>query len=191
MTAPALDPALRITLRAALALLFVCAASHKLRDREAFRAALANYELVPWHWLSAMAALLIGAELSVALGFCIPNVAAGAAGAAAGLLALYAGAIGINLLRGRYDIDCGCAGAAVHQPLSLGLIVRNGVLAAAALASALPAAARVLTWIDCVTAAAALATLALLYAAVDGLLANAPQLATLVRRGTHSEATDA
>jgi len=191
MSAAALDPALRITLRAALVLLFVWAASHKLRDREAFRTALANYQLVPHRWLRPISALLVGAEISVALGLCIPGVAAAAAGTAAGLLALYAGAISINLIRGRHDIDCGCAGPARRQLLSVGLVARNGVLVAAALASALPAAARVLMWIDCVTVAAAVATLALLYAAVDGLLANAPQIATLVRRGTHSEAAHA
>ena len=187
----ALDPAVRITLRAALTLLFVWAASHKLRDREAFRTALAAYELVPQRWLGSTSALLAGAEFSLAVGLCIPGVAVAAACVAAGLLALYAGAIGINLLRGRSDIDCGCAGAAIHQPLSVGLIVRNGVLVAAALASALPAAARGLTWIDCITVAAAIATLALLYAAVDGLLANAPLIATLVRRRTHREAAHA
>ena len=40
---PALDPVVGGTLRGALALLFVGAALHKLRDRAAFRAALAGY----------------------------------------------------------------------------------------------------------------------------------------------------
>ena len=40
-----------------------------------------------------------------------------AAAAAALLLALYAGAIGVNLARGRRDIDCGCGGPASRQPI--------------------------------------------------------------------------
>jgi hypothetical protein len=185
MTAAALDPALRITLRAALALLFVWAASHKLRDREAFRAAFANYALVPQRWLRSLSMLLVGAELSVAVGLCIPAVAAAAACAAAGLLALYAGAIGINLVRGRRDIDCGCAGPMRRQPISAALVLRNAALAGAALACALPASSRAFTWIDGITVAASVATLVLLYAAVDGLLVTAPQIRIMNRATSH------
>lgn len=181
MTAAALDPAVRLTLRAALALLFVWAASHKLRDREGFRAALVNYALAPQRWLRSVSMLLVGLELSVAVGLCIPGVAATAACAAAGLLALYAGAIGINLIRGRRDIDCGCAGPMRRQPISAALVLRNIVLASAALACAWPASSRGFTWIDGITVFASVATLVLLYAAVDGLLVTAPQLRTLSR----------
>ena len=42
-----MDPVLAVVLRGALALLFVVAALHKLRDRDAFRATLDAYELLP------------------------------------------------------------------------------------------------------------------------------------------------
>ena len=180
-----LDPALHITLRAALALLFVWAACHKLRDREAFRTTLANYALVPQRWLRSVSMLLIGLELSVAAGLCIPAVTAAAAYAAAGLLAFYTGAIGINLIRGRRNIDCGCAGPLRRQPISAALVLRNAVLAGAALACALPVSSRALTWVDGFTLVASATTLVLLYAAVDGLLVTAPQIRTMNRVSSH------
>jgi methylamine utilization protein MauE len=185
MTAAALDPAVRLTLRAALVLLFAWAAGHKLRDGEAFRAALGNYSLVPQCWLRSVSMLLVGLELSVAVGLCIPGVAATAACAAAGLLALYTGAIGINLIRGRRDIDCGCAGPMRRQPISAALVLRNAALAGAALACALPASSRAFTWIDGITVAASVATIALLYAAIDGLLVTVPRIRTMNRGTSH------
>jgi hypothetical protein len=185
MTGPALDPALRITLRAALSLLFIWSAGHKLHDTAGFRAALANYELVPERWLASTAALLVAAELCVAVSLWLPGCGAYAACAGAGLLALYAGAIAINIVRGRRDIDCGCAGVSGDQPLSVALVVRNCVLGAAALASALPAALRALTWVDGITIFASVVTVALLYAALDGLLVTAPRIRALARVTSH------
>lgn len=177
-----IDPAVRLVLRAALALLFIWAATHKLRGVTAFRAALADYALLPRRWLAPAAALLIAAELSVAAGLWLRGAGIAAAAAAAGLLTIYTGAIAVNLRRGRRDIDCGCAGVAGQQPLSAALVVRNLVLAVVALLCMLPTAPRDLTWVDGLTIGAGVGTLALLYAAVDGLLAQAPQLARLARR---------
>ncbi len=183
MTPLAVDPALQLVVRAALSLLFAWAALHKLRDVAGFAAALAGYELVPPAWTVPAGVFLIAAEVGVASGVWLPRVAPVAALGAAGLLALYAGAIGVNLVRGRRDIDCGCAGPARRQPISGGLLVRNGALAVAALVGALPAAPRALLWVDGVTIVAAVAVLACLYAAAGGLLASA------TRRKTHHRGT--
>jgi hypothetical protein len=48
---------------------------------------------------------------------------------AAGLLLLFALAMGINLRRGRRHIDCGCFQNALKQTLSWALVMRNVVLA--------------------------------------------------------------
>jgi hypothetical protein len=176
---PTIDPVVRGMLRVALSLLFVWAASHKLRDLSGFRTALISYELLPSRVIGAFAVLLIAMEIAVAAGLWLPGRAAPAAGAAAGLLAVYGGAIAVNLVRGRRDIDCGCAGAAAERPLSGALVVRNGVLLLAALMLTLPATPRPLMWVDAVTIGAGVAVLALLYAAADGLLANASKSAAL------------
>jgi hypothetical protein len=178
---PAVDATVTLTLRAALAVLFCSAAAHKLRDLPRFRSALAAYRLVPSRCLRVFATVLIAAEIGVGGGLLAPGVGHRAALAAAGMLLVYSAAIGINLLRGRRLIDCGCLGAAARRPLNWGLLARNAVLMAAALIGALPGAVRGPTWIDAVTVGAGVATLALLYGAVDGLMANAPWIGALVR----------
>lgn len=184
MSAFGLDPALQLLARALLSLLFASAATHKLRDVASFRTALAAYELLPPLWTAPVGAALIAAEAGVAVGLWLPRVGPVAGVAAAALLALYAGAIAVNLTRGRRDIDCGCAGPRRRQPISGAFVVRNAVLAAVALASALPASARALSWIDVVTIVAGGALLALIYAAAEGLLANAPRSRALAHRHT-------
>jgi methylamine utilization protein MauE len=177
----AIDPAIGITLRAGLSLLFFWTAVHKLRDRSAFRAALRAYELVPPGRVRGFAALLIALEIAVAATLLVSEIGSAAALAGAILLATYTGAIAINLLRGRRQIACGCAGAAARQPLSLALVGRNVVLIIVALAGALPALPRALTTTDGVTIGAGVVTLAFLYSAVDGLIANHPRIAALAR----------
>ena len=184
MKALAIDPAVRATLRGGVSLLFAWAAIHKVRDRAAFRSALASYELLPSRWIGAFALVVIVLEGSIATGLWVPALTVMSAATAAALQAVYAGAIGINLLRGRRDIDCGCVGVAGKRPLSGMLVGRNAVLIAAALVLALPADARAMTWLDGITITAGVAALALLYAVVDGLLANAPKTAALA--GEHS-----
>ena len=172
-----MDPAIDLTLRVPLALLFGVAASHKLRDVEAFRGTLEAYGLL-FGWLVWPAAVLLPVvEASVAGALMLPGArVAGLVGAAA-LLVVYALAMGVNLARGRYDLDCGCAGPAARRPISGWLVARNAGLAALALLALAPVRPRTLGWLDAVTIVAALATCAALYAAVDELLAHAPAIA--------------
>ena len=70
---------------------------------------------------------------SVVAGACLlavllPTLAPVAAGAAVCLLAVYTAAIGINLARGRFDVDCGCSGPGGGRRLGLSLVLRNGVV---------------------------------------------------------------
>lgn len=171
-----LDPVFSWLLRLGVALLFAAAAGHKLRDLEAFRAALGDYRLLPARATSLAAFALIALELACAGGLVV-SPRGGLAAAA--LLALYTAAIGANLARGRREIDCGCFGPAARQPLSWGLVARNAGLIALALIAALPVAPRPLVWLDLTTIAAGLALAALLYAASNTLLAHAPRLRAL------------
>jgi hypothetical protein len=106
------------------------------------------------------------------------EVGRSAALGAAALLALYTAAIGVNLARGRRDVDCGCAGPGGRQTLQGGLVARNALLAAAALAAAAPVGARGLGAVDAITIAGAVLAAAALYAASQHLLALAPRLAS-------------
>ena len=174
-----MDPAIDTTLRAALALLFLVAAGHKLRDPGRFRTTLAEYRLLPEALASIAAALVVAVELTVAGALVAPTLRRPGLGSAAALLLVYAAAVAINLARGRRDLDCGCAGPAVRRPISGWLVARNVLLAGAALAGLAPVRARPLGWVDGVTVAGGAAVLAALYAALDRMIAHAPALARL------------
>jgi hypothetical protein len=172
----AVDPALQLALYGAAALLFLSAAAHKLRDLAGFRSALGAYALLPASALAPAAATLAAAEVAVGTGCLIPFVAPAACLAGAGLLAVYSGAIALNLARGRRSIDCGCGGPGGRRPLSAGLLARNAALAALLVLAAFPAGARTLVWLDAFTCVSLLIALALFHAALDVALANAARL---------------
>lgn len=134
-------PEFVVAVRILLALIFAAAALSKFRHLTTFEGVVANYRLLP-EWLvkpfsyalpileSALCiALLAGIQYS---GF-----------AAAALLCLFALAMGINILRGRTYIDCGCFSSVLKQSLRWSLVIRNlllAILAAFAGASLLEAA---------------------------------------------------
>jgi hypothetical protein len=175
----ALDPVVTWTLRLVLALLFAGAAWHKLRRPGEFAAAVRAYRLVPDLVVVPVAGLLaLGEVAATGLLLGVTWYRLGAALAAA-LLALYAGAIAVNLARGRRDLDCGCAGPGARRPVSGGLVVRNVVLLAGALLLLGHGTGRLMTWLDMTTVLAATATLAALWAGVVGLESNRPALARI------------
>ena len=161
------DPVVAWVARLALASAFAGAALHKWRDLGAFAGAITAHRLVPNSAVHVLARSFAAAETAIVAALLVPASAAFAGGGAAALLALYSGAIAINLARGRRDIDCGCSTR--PQPLSAGLLARNALLAAAALPAALPAAPRALVWVDALSAGAALAALAFVWFAAQAL----------------------
>ena len=178
----ALDPAIETTLRAALALLFAAAALHKLRDSAAFRAVVDDYRALPPPLGRAAAALLPWIEVAAAAALAAPfsgSLRAAGPLLGAALLAVYTGAIALNLARGRRHLDCGCLGPSLRQPLSAALLARNVVLVGAAFACLLPPAPRSLHALDAFTVVAAALALALFWSGAHRALANAPRLAGL------------
>lgn len=167
-----IDPVVHHLLQLGGGLLFGFAAVHKLRDPAAFRSALAGYRLLPDGLVAPVARGLPWLELGLAAALLLPASTPLAAWSAAALLALYAGAVGVNLARDRREIDCGCGGAGGSRPLGASLLVRNGVLIAALLFLLEPVSERGLTALDMATLIFATGCLALLYAAIDVALAN-------------------
>lgn len=175
---PAFDPVLGHAAAAFLGIVLLSGAWAKLRDVALFRAVLDNYQLVPDAWLPAAAWLLPLAEALAGLALLPTGLRPLGATAAAGVLLLVTSAVVINLLRGRGRIDCGCGGTE-HQPLSWGLVARNGVLIALSVLAASPLAERATVWLDLM--ASSLATLFALglYVLTNQLLANHPRLLDL------------
>lgn len=175
-----LDPALALTAALVLAAVFGPAAVAKLRAPEAFAGVVENYRLLPPALVRPAALALPPVELAAALGLLLPATRPYAAAAAVALLLVFAAAMGVNLARGRRDIDCGCFVSPLRQKVSWALVARNLALAALCglpLVLADGAAARDLTVLDGVTILAGAGSLLLLNAAVGRLFGLAPATA--------------
>lgn len=177
-----MDPALHVTLRAAMALLLGSAAWHKLRDYTRFRDVLAGYVILPAALVPAAARLVpvLEATLGAAVAWALLLPFTGTAVAL--LMLAYAAAIFVNVRRGRTGIDCGCTGPGFHVPLGAHLVARNLVLAAAAAMLVLPVTSRAMTWFDAVAAIASTMALSACWLAIGRLLALAPRVDELRRR---------
>jgi uncharacterized membrane protein YphA (DoxX/SURF4 family) len=164
------DPVFAWLVRLALALLFAAAALHKVRDLRTFRAILRNYRALPEPMVPAAALALVIVELAVVALLLLPAADPIGPLAVLSLLALYCGAIVLNLGRGRRHIDCGCLGPGKRQPLSPWLLARNAAIALGPLLLLLlREAPRPGSWIDAVSLLGGLALLALLWNAVHQL----------------------
>jgi uncharacterized membrane protein len=173
------DPAAAWTISIALALVFGASAGLKLADLEEFRAAVANYRIVPEGLAMPLSALIPVAEAAGAVGILIPPTHRAAAAILLLLLIVFTAAIVINLMRGRLNVDCGCFGPALRQPLSWWLPARNVLLMALAAIAIMPAGGRAMTPLDVATILFGAATIVVLYLAANYLLANLPRLRAL------------
>ena len=173
------DPVIPLVIALSLAVLWLAAAAHKLRAFDVFSAVLADYRVVPAGVTRVCAAAVVGIELGLGIGLLMPIGRNAALAGSALVLVFYAGAIAVNLLRGRRFIDCGCSGIAGQQPLGAWLVARNLLLAVAALVATLPVRGRALVWFDAVAVTASVCVAAFLYAAINRLATLEPDLARL------------
>jgi len=167
-----LDPALGVLIAIAFAVLYAQAGWHKLYAPAEFAAVLEAYALLPEAAVPVAARLLPVLELAVAVALCLPGSFRPAAIAAAALLLLYALAMGINLGRGRHDLDCGCLGPYRRRRVSGWMVVRNIVLATTVALAALPRTDRSWSSSDAWTVTAGVLVAVLLYSAIDRLIAE-------------------
>lgn len=171
-----LDPLIVKAISVGLGLMFLLAGYHKLKDAAAFRITLLEYQVLPESAVLPASRVLPVVEILLGGAWLFGWYGAGmTALASAGLLGVYALAIALNILRGRVHFDCGCGFGGKRdseQYLSGGLVMRNLVLLAAALATMLPARMRDLGTGDYLTLVAALLAMALLFGAANQLLAN-------------------
>lgn len=111
-------------------LIFLVAGVDKLRHRKLLPGVIANYRLLPAALVQPAAIALPPIELLVGLALLFGNRPV-APLAAVALLLVFAGAMAINIARGRRHIDCGCGHAGLRQDLGWSMVARNLVMAAA------------------------------------------------------------
>lgn len=114
--------------RGLLAVLFLAASVGKIRDPCGFASAVVAYRLLPRRWVRPFAYTLPRVEvilgLMLVLGWKTRIVAA-----LCGLLLFsFTLAMGINLARGRTDLDCGCFGERHRRKIGGQTLVRDVVL---------------------------------------------------------------
>ncbi len=176
-----IDPLLSKAIAFGFAVLFIGAAWHKLSDLDRFEAVLHDYRLLPALVSRPFALLNPAIELTLGLSWIsglLPHITALVS---AGLLATYALAMGINLMRGRIYIDCGCGfgvSGEKEQTLSSSLVARNILLIGLAVLSLVPVAERDLGLTDTVVVVAGLLTAILLYAGSGQLIKNRAAIKT-------------
>ena len=176
-----LDPAVNLVAALILSYVFVMAGLHKCRAPAEFATTLANYKILPESLARQGVYLAPVAEIMTGVALLIPATARLAAFSAGALLCVYIAAIGINLLRGRRNIDCGCGGPAQKQTISEWMIARNGLLLGLAFIAGSQTLPRPLLWLDWLTIIPAVAMGCLLYNIINQLLVNKDLLKSLVR----------
>jgi hypothetical protein len=124
--------------RVCVGLVFLLAATQKTQHWRIFFGVIANYRLLPRLLVVPAAGLLPPLEMIVGMLLLSAMVVPWAELAATLLLALFAGAMAVNIRRGRATIDCGCGQSFLKQTLSWTLVARNAVLAALLLPSLVP-----------------------------------------------------
>ncbi|WP_237153835.1 MauE/DoxX family redox-associated membrane protein [Oryzibacter oryziterrae] len=113
------------------AILYARASLHKLFDLTAFSGFVEDYQLAPRAWSKSIALALAILETAIAAALIAPFTRPFGLVAGAGLLIVYAGAMAININRGRSHIECGCGGPV--QPINSATLLRNAALALIAL----------------------------------------------------------
>ena len=175
-----MDPVIELVICYALALLWFTAAAKKTLAFEGFVITLSDYQLIPKNVMVPFSVALVGMEFCLSIGVVLPFTRSLFLLSSAGFFGIYAAAIGFNLFRGRRHIDCGCMGLA-QQSLSGWLVWRNLLLAGLALACLLPVQSREFLWLDSISIIFAVGALVAIYATVNRLIANVPELARLRR----------
>src|SRR5215813_6110719 len=155
-----------------VATIFAGSAAIKFAALEDFGQAVEAYRVVPESTAPVVAWIVPVLELGSAAGLLYAGTRSAAAMILFVLLILFTLAIGLNLARGRRDIDCGCFGPMLRQRLSSWLIVRNFVLAGGVMVAALPLETSDMNALAYSTIAFASMAMVLLYITGNVLLAN-------------------
>lgn len=176
-----LDPVVSTVALAATSIITLIGAMPKLTRQDAFRKTIAGFSLLPHAMIAPVAVAVPAVEIAASLASLIPATRVVGAAALAVLFVIFSLALGINVIRGRTDIDCGCTGfghSGTASPQSIGWahVARTLLLAMLAALICVPQSPRSVVWFDylSVLGATLVAVAALL--TLDVLLANRPKL---------------
>ena len=180
MNACALMSLLSATAANLVALVFLRALWHKMRDIESFAALTAEYRLLPKWTVDVAARIIVACEASAVLALSVPTLERSGSAIAVTMFLFYGAAMTSNMLMGRTDIDCGCGSPA--RGLTWQMVIRNLALAGIA---ALPLVSRgksLLSADERVLTAAAAIPFFLCFVLVEQILVNSARKVAAARR---------
>lgn len=170
--------------RLVLGSVFLASAWAKIRQPQSFAAAVAEYHILPRRLVQPFSLCLPWAEGMAAFLLLLGWQTVAAAWLTCLLLGMFTLAMGVNLLRGRVDLDCGCFGHDRGHHISWRLLLRDVLLAMLSLVLIANGGGRIAldSWLSTVRGSAARAFLAeaALPLALTGV--GVAVLASLVRR---------
>jgi uncharacterized membrane protein YphA (DoxX/SURF4 family) len=169
---PVLDPIYSLIVTILVAFVFAHAATHKAMDYTRHVAIVADYQVMPAQFVPLLAPLVIVLEFAAAILVLLTATRPMGLILAAGLLLAYLFSIGLNLLRGRTSIDCGCGWGSQEHPISGWLLIRNLLFVAVILSALLPLANRSLHLADWILVVLASSAVIAIYYIGDLLIAN-------------------
>lgn len=108
-----------------LSIVFFVSAIDKVRQFQQFTTTITAYRLLPETWSKSLAFTITGTEISVSVLLFMGWQSQIAAFVSIFMLFIFSIAMGINLIRGHTDLECGCSGTKNAQKISLGLVGRN------------------------------------------------------------------
>ena len=180
MTALVYEPVVIIFCQLSLTVIFGLGAWGKFRELEEFTGIVRNYRLLPELAIRPVAYLMPVLETAIAVTLLAGTVHPYPAKGAFVLLAIFALAIGINILRGRRYIDCGCFKTTLKQRLSWWLVVRNGLLMVMAAVLVVTGGSadmmtRPIAFLDVYTGTMATIVVVMFYVVLSHVLSEAPK----------------
>ncbi len=157
---------------------------HKLSpaNQNYYRGVLEGYGL-PYHSQLNLASLVLGVvEVFTAFAILIPVSRSLGALFAIALFSIYLAAMAVQLIQGKRDLDCGCAGPLGSSTISPALLLRNAVLIGIAIYCLIESAS-LFGQLTSIALSAPFALLALMvYVCSEQLIANSQKLKLLQRR---------
>lgn len=176
---PVLDPIYSLIVTILVAFVFTHAATHKVKEYARHVGNVADYRVMPTWFVPLLAPLIIVLEFAAAVLVLLTATRSMGLILATGLLLIYLFSIGLNLLRGRTSIDCGCGWGSQEHPISGWLLIRNLLFVAATVFALLPLANRSLHLADWILVALAGSAVIAIYYIGDLLIANGVKLRKL------------
>ena len=126
------QPHVQLFLRLVLGAVLLIAGVAKLTDRDAFRAAVGEYQVLPASLVAPFAAIVPALEVALGALLLLGLGTTAAAAIATPLFLSFVIAIGVNVARGRH-FNCHCFGSVQSDPIGWPALVRSLALAVAAL----------------------------------------------------------